>query len=201
MLGEELTGRVRLGVPDDYAARYLKPMVKRFVPKRSSVEMELNCEQSTSVIPRVASGDLNLALISRDHAWRGTLLFHEPMVWVGSTQFELWRRDPLPIAVYEDTSLARRGAIESLAQQGRRYKVVYNSSSLAGQIAAVESGLAVAALTQCSASAHLQVLGATHGLGPFAPMEVAVHRSRESRGNKAVGSLHSLLIKTLRLSA
>ena len=34
-------------------------------------------------------------------------------------------------------SLARRGAIHALAQQGRRYKVVYHSSSLAGQIAAL----------------------------------------------------------------
>ena len=198
--GEELTGRVRLGVPDDYAAKYLTPVLKRFAPRHSGVEIELDCEQSTSLIPRVASGDLDLALISRDHSRRGTLLFHEPMVWVGSAQFELWRRDPLPIAVYEDTSLARRSAINSLAQQGRRYKVVYNSSSLAGQIAAVESGLAVAVLTQCSAPGHLQILGREQGLGPLEPMEVAVYRSRDSRGSKAVDSLQSLLIKTLRLS-
>ncbi|MDN0083906.1 LysR substrate-binding domain-containing protein [Crenobacter sp. SG2305] len=198
--GEELTGRVRLGVPDDYAAKYLTPALKRFAPRHSGVEIELSCEQSTSLIPRVARGDLDLALVSRDHARRGTLLFHEPMVWVGSAQFELWRRDPLPIAVYEDTSLARRTAINSLAQQGRRYKVVYHSSSLAGQIAAVESGLAVAALTQCSAPEHLQILGSEQGLGPLEPMEVAVYRSRDSRGSKAVDSLQSLLIKTLRLS-
>lgn len=198
--GDELTGRVRLGVPDDYATRYLTPVLKRFAPKHSGVEIELNCEQSPALIPRVAGGELDLALVSRDHARRGTLLFHEPMVWVGSPQFELWRRDPLPIAVYEEASLARRGAIQSLAQQGRRYKVVYNSSSLAGQIAAVDSGLAVAALTQCSAPPHLQVLGAAHRLGPLAPMEVAVYRSRESRGNKAVDSLHGLLIRTLRQS-
>ncbi|TWG37617.1 DNA-binding transcriptional LysR family regulator [Acidovorax delafieldii] len=136
--GDALTGRVRLGVPDDYAARYLTPVLKRFAPRHSAVEIELDCEQSTALIPRVANGDLDLALISRDHARRGTLLFHEPMVWVGSAQFELWRRDPLPIAVYESASLARRGAIHALAQQGRRYKVVYHSSSLAGQIAAVE---------------------------------------------------------------
>jgi len=138
--------------------------------------------------------------VSRDHARRGTLLFHEPMVWVGSSQFELWRREPLPIAVYEDTSLARRSAINALAQQGRRYKVVYNSSSLAGQIAAVESGLAVAVLTQCSAPGHLQILGREHGLGPLEPMEVAVYRSRESRGSRAVDRLHSLIVQTLRLS-
>ena len=194
----ELTGSVRLGVPDDYATKYLTPVLRRFAPRHSSVEIQLDCEQSTSLIPRVASGELDLALVSRDHARRGKLLFHEPMVWVGSPQFELWRRDPLPIAVYENTSLARRSAIQTLAQQGRRYRVVYNSSSLAGQIAAVESGLAVAALTQCSAPPQLQVLGTEHELGPLEPMEVAVYRSRESRGNKAVDALHDLLMKTLR---
>ena len=198
--GNALSGRVRLGVPDDYAARYLTPVLKRFAPRYSGVEIELTCEQSTALIPRVSRGELDLALVSRDHARRGTLLFHEPLVWVGSPQFELWRRNPLPIAVYEDTSLARRSAIQSLAQQGRRYKVVYNSSSLAGQIAAVESGLAVAALTQSSTPDHLQVLGREQGLGPLNPMEVAVYRSRDSHGEQAVDMLYGLLIQTLRSS-
>jgi DNA-binding transcriptional LysR family regulator len=199
-LGEALTGRIRLGVPDDYAAKYLTPVLKRFAPHHGAVEIELNCEQSTSLIPRIENGDLDLALVSREKPRQGTLLFHEPMVWVGSTQFQMWRRDPLPIAVYEDTSLAKRSAINSLALQGRRYKVVYNSSSLAGQIAAVESGLAVAVLTQCSAPTHLEILGSEHGLGPLEPMEVAVYRSRASQGSEAVDRLHNLLIKTLRLS-
>ena len=117
--GDALTGRVRLGVPDDYAARYLTPVLKRFAPRHSAVEIELDCEQSTALIPRVASGDLDLALISRDHARRGTLLFHEPMVWVGSAQFELWRRDPLPIAVSESASLAPlQGGLSQLQPAG-----------------------------------------------------------------------------------
>lgn len=133
-------------------------------------KIELNCEQSTALIPRVEKGELDLALVSRDHPRHGTLLFHEPLVWVGSAQFQTWRRDPLPIDVYESTSLAKRSAINSLALQGRRYKAVYNSSSLAGQLAAVESGLAIAVLTQCSAPDHLETLGAEHGLGPLEPM-------------------------------
>lgn len=44
------------------------------------------------------------------------------------------------------------------------------------------------------------MLSAANGLGPLAPMEVAVFRSRESHGNKAVDSLYGLLVKTLRLS-
>lgn len=198
--GGELSGRIRLGVPDDYAARYLTPVLKRFAPRYGAVEIELDCEQSPSLIPRVEAGDLDLALVSRDHSRRGTLLFHEALVWVGSPHFDIWRRDPLPIATYESTSLARRSAINSLAMQGRRYKVVYNSSSLAGQIAAVESGLAVAVLTRCSAPEHLEILGPEQGLGPLEPMEVAVYRSRASRGSKPVDSLYSLLIKTLRIT-
>ncbi len=196
--GESISGLVRLGVPDDYANRYLTPVLKRFAPRHGGVEIELDCEQSTSLIPRVAKGELDLALVSRDHARRGTLLFHEPMVWVGAPQFEAWKRQPLPIAVYEKASLGRRSAVNALAQQGRPYKVVYNSSNLAGQIAAVESGLAVAALTQCSAPPHLQVLGLEHGLGPMEPMQVAVYRSAASRSSKAVDSLHRMLLQTLR---
>jgi len=195
---EAISGLVRLGVPDDYASRYLTPVLKRFAPRHGGVEIQLDCEQSTSLIPRVARGELDLALVSRDHSRRGTLLFHEPMVWVGSPQFDTWSRTPLPIAVYEETSLARRGAINSLALQGRPYKVVYNSSSLAGQIAAVESGLAIAALTQCSVPPHLQILGLEQGLGPLEPMQVAVYRSRHSLGSRAVDSLHRMLVQTLR---
>lgn len=195
---EAITGVVRLGVPDDYASKYLTPVLKRFGPSHGGVEIQLDCDQSPALIPRVASGELDLALISRDHARRGTLLFHEPMVWVGSPQFEVWKRNPLPIGVYEAASPGRRGVIQSLAMQGRPYKVVYNSSNLAGQIAAVESGLAVAALTQCSVPAHLIVLGAEHGLGPLEPMPVAVYRSRASHGSKAVDSLHRALMQTLR---
>lgn len=199
--GRELTGRIRLGVPDDYAAKYLTPVLKRFAPHHGSVEIELNCEQSTSLIPRVKRGDLDLALVSRDVSRHGTLLFYEPMVWVGASLFQVWRRDPLPIAVYESTSLAKRSAINSLALQGRRYRVVYNSSSLAGQIAAVESGLAVAVLTQCSAPSHLEILGSDHGLGPLEPMEVAIYRSQDSQSSEAVDSLYKLMVRTLRTVA
>jgi DNA-binding transcriptional LysR family regulator len=105
------------------------------------------------------------------------------------------------VATAEYLFLPHHSAIRSLALQGRQYKVIYNSSSLAGQLAAVESGLAVAVLTRCSVPDHLEILGAEHGLGPLEPMEVAVYRSHASLGSKPVDSLYSLLFKTLRISA
>lgn len=195
--GPVLSGHVRLGVPDDYAATYLTPVLRSYASRHAGVEIELDCEQSTALIPKVQRGEIDIALVSRDKPTRGTLLFHEPLVWVGAAAFEAWRRDPLPLAVYEQASQARRSTIAALTAQRRAYRMVYNSSSLAGQLAAVESGLAVAVLTRCSVPPHLPILGERHGLPPLSTMEVAVYRSQASRHLKAVDALFDQMVQTL----
>ena len=118
-------------------------------------------------------------------------------MWVGAAQYEAWRREPLPVAAYEPGSMARRDALAALATQRRSYRVVYNSSSLAGQLAAVESGIAVAALTRCSVPPGLVILQDKHGLPPLPSMEVAALRSKASARSPAVGALHEQMLRTL----
>ena len=195
--GPLLSGRVRLGVPDDYAASYLTPVLRSFANRHAGVEIVLNCEQSTALIPKVQRGELDLALVSRDKPSRGTMLFREPLVWVGAVQYQAWRRDPLPVAVYEPGSLARRDALAALTAQRRAYRIVYNSSSLAGQLAAVESGLAVAVLTRCSVPPGLQILNDKHGLPSLPSMEVAVVRGKASRLTVAVDAMYEQVLRTL----
>lgn len=200
LFGPQLAGRVRLGVPDDYAATYLTPVLRSFASRHLGVEIELTCEQSTALIPRVTAGELDLALVSRDKPQRGRFLFNEPLVWVGSAQFDTWRRDPLPIAVYEAASLARIATLDALAKRRRRYRVVYHSSSLAGQVAAVESGLAVAVLTRCSVPSGLQILQnlpAEFDLPTLPSMDVALLRSKQSRGVAAVDAMYDQVVRTL----
>jgi DNA-binding transcriptional LysR family regulator len=129
------------------------------------------------------------------------LLFNEPLVWVGASAHAAWRRDPLPVAVYEPGSLARHGALAALAKSKRRYRIVYNSSSLVGHIAAVEGGLAVAVLTRCSMPPHLLLLNEKHGLPPLPTMELALLRSRASKGAAAVDAMHEQVLRTLRRAA
>ena len=200
LFGPRLAGRVRLGVPDDYASTYLTPVLRSFSHRYQGVEIELTCEQSTSLIPRVGRGELDLALVSRDKPQRGRFLFQEPLVWVGAAQFEAWRRDPLPIAVYESASLARIATMKALAARRRAYRIVYHSSSLAGQLAAVASGLAVAVLTRCSVPANLQILQnlpADFDLPALDSMDVSVLRSRESQRSPAVDAMYEQMVRTL----
>lgn len=119
---------------------------------------------------------------------------------MGAPQHEVWRKNPLPIAVYEAASLARTAALSSLAAQRRAHRVVYHSSSLAGQLAAVESGLAVAVFTRCSVPPHLQVLQnlpAGFELPPLVSMQVSALRSNASQGSAAVDAMYGQLIATL----
>ncbi|MDP0896953.1 LysR family transcriptional regulator, partial [Klebsiella pneumoniae] len=81
----------------------------------------------------------------------------------------------------EAASLARAAALSSLAAQRRAHRVVYHSSSLAGPLDAVESGLAGAVFTRCSVPPHLQVLQnlpAGFELPPLVSMEVSALRSK-----------------------
>lgn len=200
LFGPKLAGRVRLGVPDDYASAYLTPVLRSFAHRYQGVEIELTCEQSTSLIPRLGRGELDLALVSQDKPQRGRFLFDEPLVWVGSPQFEVWRRDPLPIAVYESTSMARQATLAALGTRRRGYHLVYHSPSLAGQLAAVESGLAVAVLTRCSVPPHLQILQnlpAEFDLPPLDAMHVAVLRSKVSQRSPAVDAMYEQMVRTL----
>lgn len=199
LMGPQLEGRIRLGVPDDYATTYLTPVLRSYASRHMGVEIELTCEQSTALIPKVAKGELDLALVSRDRVQRGRLLFQEPLVWVGAAQFEVWRKTPLPIAVYESASLARLETLKALAAVKRPYRVVYHSSSLAGQVAAVESGLAVAVLTRCSVPPSLQILQnlpREFALPPLGHMDVAVFRSKASSASAAVTALYDLFVGT-----
>ncbi len=195
--GPRLSGSVSLGMPDDYAATYLTPVLRSFTASHAGVEISLVCEQSSSLIPQVQRGTLDLAVISRSKSKQGAHLFYEPLVWVASRQHEAWLRQPLPLAMYEPTSQARIECVAALNRQRCAYRVAYSSASLAGQLAAVQSGLAVAVLTRCSVPDDLLILQARHGLPDLAAMDVAVMRSKTSRRNPAVDALEQKIISTL----
>ena len=195
--GPRLSGSVSLGMPDDYAATYLTPVLRSFAASHAGVEISLVCEQSTSLIPQVQRGALDLAVISRDGHKRGRHLFFEPLVWVASAQHEAWLRQPLPVAMYEAASQARLQSVAALTRLRCNYRVVYNSASMAGQLAAVQSGLAVAVLTRCSVPDGVLILQSKHGLPALTAMDVAVVRSKTSRHNPAVDALEEKIISTL----
>ncbi|MEE4716973.1 LysR substrate-binding domain-containing protein, partial [Pseudomonas alliivorans] len=198
MHGGALSGRVSLGVPDDYAVPYLVPVLRHFAARFGEVEVTLVCEESTALLAKVDRGEIDLALVTRDAPSRGELLFKEALVWGAAEQHEIWKRSPLPIAVHELGGRLRTEILAALEAQQREYRVVYNSPNVGGQIAAAQSGMAVAVLTRCSLPPTLKVLDARQGLPELPVIEVVLMRSRDSKGSRAVDTLYDEVVGSLR---
>jgi DNA-binding transcriptional LysR family regulator len=194
---ESLRGRLTVGVPEDYAQPYLTPVLREFARRHAGVELTLVCQQSTVLIPRVLRGEIDIAVVTRDRAGRGRALFEEPLVWAGAPRFETWRASPLPIAVYEQGSSARRAALAALGAQRRPYRIVCDSASPAGMLAAVDSGLAVALFSRCSVPPTFELLGERQGLPALPVQNVVLLRSRASAGAPAADAMEAQVMQTL----
>lgn len=195
--GAGISGRVSLGVPDDYVTKYLTPVLSTFAGKYAGVQVTLVCEPSTALAARLARGDVDLALMTRDTPSRGELLFHEALVWVASEQHEVWRQEPLPLALHGLDSRLRAAIINALSSRQRRYRVVYNSPNVAGQLAVAASGMAVGVVTQCSLLPGLKLLDERHDLPELPQVDVCLARSKDSKRSAAVDAMHDHLMKSL----
>src|ERR1700694_3467068 len=60
----ELAGRVRLGVPDDYADRYLPEIMARFSRVYPGGELSVLCEPTVHLVERIAGNELDLAIVT-----------------------------------------------------------------------------------------------------------------------------------------
>jgi DNA-binding transcriptional LysR family regulator len=192
-----IRGHLSVGAPEDYAVPYLAPVLREFARRHAGVELTLVCQQSTVLIPRVLRGEVDIAVVTRDRAGRGRPLFDEPLVWAAAPRFETWRASPLPIAVYEPGSAARRAALAALGARKRPYRIVCDSTSPAGMLAAVQSGLAVALFSRCSVPDEFELLGERQGLPPLPVQHVVLLRSRACAGAPAADAMEAQVMQTL----
>lgn len=141
----ELTGALRLGVPEEVGEPELAGLVAGLVRAHPRIDLAVRCGLSAGFPEAVASGDLDAAVCDVEAAetdW--PVLATVARVWVTASTHHPETRNPLPVALFDRTCAWRDLAVEALERAGRPYRVVYTSESVAGIVAAVRSGLAVA---------------------------------------------------------
>ena len=190
------TGSVRLGVPDDYAAFLLPPVLSRFAAEHPLVTVELICEQSTALVKTLAEGRLDLAIVTRLPEQPLDVIRLERFVWVASPNHVAWQNDPLPVALFEPGCAARMNVLQALGDADRSYRCTYSSASLLGLIAVVQAGLAVAGLAMRSVPPSLRILGANEGLPMLPDLEIGILRNPLST-TPAVERLNDFLRRDL----
>src|SRR5215470_16583773 len=137
----ELCGRVRLGVPDDYADRYLPEIMARFSRVYPAVELTVMCAPSSELVEHVDGNALDHAIITNCGSNRPAEIFRrERLLWVASNRHSVHLEERLPLALGRPCCLWRQSAIERLEAAGRPYRVLYTSANSGAVAAAVLSG-------------------------------------------------------------
>ena len=175
----DLTGLVRIGIPDDYVDRFLPEILARFARAFPRVQVEVNCEPSVTLRQWLAEERLDLALITcTPGAETGEVLRREPTVWATAERHLAHECDPLPLALFQSGCIFRDWALAGLNGMGRAYRIAYTSASISGVLAAVTAGLAVTVLCRSILPVGVRVLSGEEGFPLLPSTSITLHRGR-----------------------
>jgi DNA-binding transcriptional LysR family regulator len=160
-----LSGRVRLGIPDDYAEFYLAGILSRFYQHHPVVEISVVCENSVGLATQVRAGALDVALVTETDDIEGIeIIREERLVWVASRRFQVDPSVPLPLAMGSSTCIWRRLAEEAMRSCNRTTRNLLVSKNFSAIAPIVRAGLAVTVLPDNAVPADFRILGAESGL-------------------------------------
>ena len=165
--GGSLSGSLRFGCPDDYAQAFLPALLRGFAQHHPAAAIDVVCAATPRLEERLARGGLDLALVSVPLAAERAILRREDLVWVVAKDHASPWPDPLPLALGDPDTLDHRAALDALDRAAHAYRIAYASGSLAGLLAVVRSGQAVAVLTRSALPTDLRVQGRASGLPPL----------------------------------
>lgn len=172
----DMTGRVRLGVPEDFATAHLPAVLSAFAKAHPLVELEVACDLTLNLLGAFHAGGFDLVLVKREPSapLEGMRVWREPLVWVARDQQAAVGLATIPLVVSPEPCVYRKRAGDALDAVGRKWRVAYTSTSLAGSLSAVSSGLGITVLPREMVPAHLTAITTDHDLPMLHDTEIAL---------------------------
>ncbi|EKG37738.1 LysR substrate-binding domain-containing protein [Pseudomonas syringae] len=139
-----LKGKLRLGVPDSYAAGVMTDLLPVFVMSNPSLQLEVEARSSGELFSLFSRHLLDITLVvSPQRLSQGELICTTSPCWVASREFKYDPDMPLPIAVQLQGCPYRDAAIDALRKVGLPHRVLLESASSQAVDATIRSGLAI----------------------------------------------------------
>lgn len=140
-------GRVRFGIPDDYAEPLLPRILQQVIRSHPALEIMVVCESSFGLAERIAAGEIDLALVTDSGTFNDIELVRaEPLLWVASPRFALDLEDAIPLALGGASCQWRQAAEKALAEAGLKFRLVLISAHFSAIGPMVASGAAITVL-------------------------------------------------------
>ena len=124
--GEEV---LRLGVPEDFAAERLMPMLSRFGLDYPAVRLEVSSGLGPELLRQYRRGEFDLLLVKQmGHSDDCVDSWPEPLCWVDSVRQPAFGRDPLPLVAFPVGGLYRQEMLHHLEVGGWPWRIAYSLS-------------------------------------------------------------------------
>ena len=145
---ESVTGKVRLGIPSEFAARILPSIIGDFVALYPDVSLEVKSRLSKHLLSdeRQDQFDLVLALNEQLDSEKFPIFIQDQLVWVGD--LSLAQNETVTLVTAPEGCIYRRRATQALEKAGIKYRIVYSNADLTGLIAALKEGLGITVLAK-----------------------------------------------------
>lgn len=161
--------RLRLGMPDDYAAGWLAGLIGDLGAGFDRLEIELVCDLSANLMAALERREIDLALVTTaapPARTAGTVDL--PLHWLTAPG---WTGE-VTLAAYPEGCVFRRAMTRTLDAAGQPWRVGVQSRGQAGIFASVRSGRAVTAVAAGTGPADLTESASAPGLPVLPPVPV-----------------------------
>lgn len=191
--GMAVVGRCGIGLIEDLASASLPLALADFARQHPGVALEIVTASGPAMREAFETGRIQLALCD-------TSYFPQPPLW--SVRLKLvWaigpgvniRPDPLPLVLFSEPCRWRAAVLDALATSNRRWRIAFESTSLAGVQAAVRGGLGVAALLPDNVGSGMVVLGPGGGLPALPEVGIGLVRRLDTVGDPLIDAVEAVL--------
>jgi DNA-binding transcriptional LysR family regulator len=152
-------GKLTLATSETYASCLLPPILSEVSKSFPNIEMEIRCGHSWKMLESMDADGIDLVIATQYPGRQdGQALGHERLMWVCKHDSDIFRANPLPLAVFPDGCLYRRAAIAALDANQRNWRIGYTSLNHEGLLAAVDAGSAVSIVIESAVNERHRVL-------------------------------------------
>ncbi|MQR02505.1 LysR substrate-binding domain-containing protein [Glaciimonas soli] len=150
----EVAGSIRFGLQEDFGEILLPEILANFAKAHRQVVVEARVARNAELLERVASGNLDMALVWGDGAGAAgkQQLAQIPMAWIGAKHVEYPKdfslaTEAIPFIAFDPPCSFRSMATDALDAANIGWRTAFTSASLGGLFAATKAGFGITVRT------------------------------------------------------
>lgn len=157
---KNIVGKVRLGIPSEFATSLLPKIVGSFARKNPQITLEVICDLSRNLNQDLKQKKYDLILSINEHPEEkdNPDVKRDRLVWVAARSFSGNMTSPMPLIVAPQGCIYRKRAIQQLDQAGIPWRIIYTIMDLSGIKTAIEEDLGVTVIAESTIPDSLKII-------------------------------------------